>query len=162
MIRLPRRLLMWGGAAVVGAAGFAYMASGPTTPAYSSANTMTVTGYAVYDASIVPDGTTGNIGYIDFETTPTDDSHLSASIPAYAEVEVAGVWYDCTRLTDTDSYTDVVSTSGIVTDNGSPQDTWTCDVRSGGIDATTWAGVDSLEFLVTGSSGGGPGPVDSA
>ncbi len=147
---------MWGGAAALGAAGFGYMASGASpNPTYASTNDVTVNGYAIYDVTSTP-AQTGTVGYIHFNDIPMDNSHQTNSWPAYGAVEVAGNWYSCTPAwggtdTRTNSYTDSYNSGTGVTDNGSPQATWTCDVRDvngNGIPASTIKNVNKLTFLV--------------
>ena len=57
---LPRRLLMWGGAAVVASAGFAFMASNTVGQSFAGEGANNVSGYAVSD--IVYSGVSGSGG----------------------------------------------------------------------------------------------------
>jgi hypothetical protein len=153
-----------GGAVAIAAGGFAYMStSGAVSTSYGSTEYAAVNGYAVYDVYFVAgdpinNSPSGTVGYIHFSTIPMNNIQSNGfSWPASGQVKVAGSWYSCTTVWNgvdsrKSTYGDSFSTATGVTDVGSPQATWTCDIRgtTDGVSADTWASVNSLEFLILG------------
>jgi len=130
MRKMWRKLALPAVGALMGGTGLAYLSGGFASNSYASTSESNVGAYATYDISYVPDGTTGLIGYVHFNAIPTDNSHTVQSDAGDALVQFNGTgsWVSCTRNTINRSYTDSYS-SGSVTDNGSPESNWTCDVR---------------------------------
>ena len=71
MIRLPRKLFVWGGAAVIAASGFAFMASNSVGASYAGEGSNSVSGYTV--SHVVYSGVTttggGQIGTMQWNNT---------------------------------------------------------------------------------------------
>lgn len=142
-----------GGAAIFATAGFAYMASNTVAPSFAGEGSAVVNGYQVYNITFTPNDTVnGNIGYIHFSSVPssTPEDHTVNSWPASGQVNADGNWYTCTfAWGGTDTRTNAwVAPTGSPPTGGTPQATWTCDVRgtTGGISAGT--SLSSLDFMI--------------
>lgn len=102
MIRVPRRLLMWGGAAVAASAGFAFMASNAvdasnagTGPGVVSGYNISAIHYNLVTNPLVPGGT--YIQQVSFQVSP--DNAAAGNVVAWFENDgqfVSG-YYSCTE-----------------------------------------------------------------
>ena len=161
MRRNVRKFLIPGVGLVLATSGFAYMSTNSVDRTYSGEGVGTVNGYAVYDVHVsASDITNGKVGYIHFNSIPMDNDHTTESWPVTGEVKAGGTWYSCTSAwggtdTRTNSYTDEYmpngggnADGGYVQDNGSPQASWTCDVR-GAAEGISPAAINNLTFMIT-------------
>lgn len=90
MNRLPRRLLIWGGAAVAASAGFAFMAGNTVNASSAGDGAGVVTGYTVshvqyLPAQYNPDGSnqpTDLLGAVSFTLTSVSGDHNADSQPS--------------------------------------------------------------------------------
>lgn len=96
MNRIIKRLAVpLSAAAVLGTAGFAYMASNSVDPSYAGTGTSTISGFNVTNISYYSDGT--NFTYVNFDVDP-QGPHTSSSDPANAQISEDGTnWFSCTR-----------------------------------------------------------------
>ncbi len=69
MLKLPRKLLLWGGAAVVVASGSAFMASNSVAPSSAGEGAGAVSGYTVSNISYAVNNNTGNATGVSFRLT---------------------------------------------------------------------------------------------
>lgn len=152
MNRIVKRLAVpLSAAAVLGTAGFAYMANNPVETSYAGAGSGVVDGYAVYDISFTP--VANNIGWVHFDAIPADGNKGASTWEAYASVTFPnGHEYTCTEDTRNysnfnDSYNATTQTVNYNPASPSPQATWTCDVRGAGSNGES-ATASSIVFTV--------------
>ena len=130
MNRIIKRLAVpLSAAAVLGTAGFAYMASNSVAPSYAGQGTGTISGFVVSDISYYSDQ--GALTYVNFDADP-QGPHNSSSDPANAQIKFNGTgWYNCTRTTLNRANT--------------PEAHFVCDLRGQGVPTT----VENITVDVT-------------
>ena len=134
MLRLPRRLLIWGGAAVVALAGFAFMASNTIDASYAGEGSQTVSGYHVYDITYsgVSGSGGGQAGTMVYLTTPEPDSmngiqeQDGVSTVSFKVSPDNALW---TAVQLYGSNKDVIGGGG-ATNCSEANGTWTCNVTN--------------------------------
>lgn len=87
MFRLPRRFLMWGGAAVVAASGFAFMASNSVMASSAGDGSGTVTGYTAQNISYtVSKGPNARISGVSFTLVANSNDASALTKPSTVSV----------------------------------------------------------------------------
>ncbi len=103
MSMLSRRLLMWGGAAAVASAGFAFMATNSVPTTYAGQGQGTISGYAVSnvhysDATGDPASPSGwAINGVTFDLAPAG----APAINVHAYIQAGSQWFDYSSCTVT-------------------------------------------------------------
>ena len=155
MIRLPRRVLMWGGAAAVASAGFAFMASNSVAQSSAGEGSNTVTGYSASDIQYsVEEGwgqaaPTESVSTVKFLLVSAADAAPANGAPAQlvANLQINGVYPASPNLTCTGG-TWTIGTAGdyaVANHYATVGQGWksvTCNVVGG---ATPVAGVTGLD-----------------
>ena len=149
MIRLPRRLAIWGGAAAVAVGGFAFMASNSVGASYAGEGSQAVSGYTVYDVTYsgVAASGGGSAGTMTFSgSSPVSRGLTGDGIVNTVTFKVSpdnALWSEV-QLYDHSGH---VIGGGGATNCKEAAGTWTCQVTGVGANVSTGVPVSQISYI---------------